>query len=331
MSYTTQDRFGDMVHKYVPPKKGELTGAPATWWPDYGSSTRDISYQENCGPTSHLFKSKVQNKSASRLEPMDAPQSVSTCQFRHPVAAREAILRESDAQPAAKLRARAATEKQGSLRRLELRQRKIDSWLDSAPIQVESIMASRSRSESTLNSLQSSDVSTQVYSRYGFLPERGLNGDKPLGMRSAVALSTPPGDGPRAIRMGGKQKPRKAWRLCPESRYTLDPVTFLPIPKAQLAARQRGEMIPIADTATPELNSRASPTPDLNSHGSPRGSRVSHASSAPGQQTPSPRNSPGQQSLTPCSAADSRGGRSGLNSPTYSSPRGAAHADDSDL
>jgi hypothetical protein len=142
MSYSTYDRHGGICNCYTHsrgggnPDGGSFSGGGYTWWPDFGPSGRDHSFASRAHPTDHIFEKHVVPKHWSTKpkdeEPAPPPQA---SQFMHPVPHREAMLqtmRHGDLKT--KFAAHEATEKQAALRRAEQRQRRVDAYMESAPI-----------------------------------------------------------------------------------------------------------------------------------------------------------------------------------------------------
>lgn len=156
-------------------------------------------------------------------------------------------------------------QKQASLRRLEARQKRVDSWLDTAPIRMtlpaqdtkaamraalaasDPKAISRSASEPSLSNEAGAEVSREVYERLGYLvgrskgsPADGYNGSRqrrhnPLSF-NALMFGGGLVDSKRS-RPAMKRKPSKQWRMCPESRFVFDPKTCLPVPRGGWGAQ----------------------------------------------------------------------------------------------
>lgn len=251
MSYTTQDRYNVPLHSYnASPAKPASTGCGKTWWPDYGPTIRDFSFQENCEPTSYHFKNPRRGPGSdppsSDLQHMSSPAPTMPAlrQFRKQAP--------PGSDPESRRRwAKEATAKQSNLNMLAKRAKVIDSWMSppdkSGDDESVSSVGSRSlpkiRSEGTLRVLRpSSDfVESQPLPTIDpatlRLPGRGLLGDKLPGMRSAVELSSRPtlSESKEIVRKQSMEvrfygSPSRRTTL-PQNRYVLDPATCLPVPR----------------------------------------------------------------------------------------------------
>lgn len=118
MSYTTTNRFGDVLHSYHPANAGVYV--KGMWFPDYGPGSMDFSEQYKKHPTSTIFRNQMSmpndrkklmekqeaelaspNRSTSapalRKTGMGAEQPLQ--QFRRPDPANEALRKSVDIQP----------------------------------------------------------------------------------------------------------------------------------------------------------------------------------------------------------------------------------------
>lgn len=252
MSYVTTDKHGGSFTHYSSVKSKEVVGTGNTWWPDFGPGIRDHSYQEKYAPHHHIFEKVVKPHTVVRTRSEPAPIST---QFRHPAPAREAMLHKADPTREEHLAAHEFFQKQASLRRLEARQRRMDKWLDTAPIRLtapdnskaamralamqDSKAAARSRSETSLSSEACGEASREVYERLGYLVGRSkgapADGQKGARQRRHNPLSFNAlmfgGGMVDSKRSRGPRKPSKQWRMLPESGFVFDPKTSLPVPR----------------------------------------------------------------------------------------------------
>lgn len=262
MSYSRMDRFGELTTSYAPTAAGS---GERTWWPDFGPSTQDFSQQRRSHPSDMIYEKIMEPKSWSTQERPRVPQGpASGAQFRNPAPARQALL-ETGTSADRKLAAHVTTERQLGLRRLEMRQRRVDSWAGTAPVHVSpylpgsgsgtapleplgSLLGSQSEPSLGLSTLAASSVSRDVYERHGYLVGRSQGsiadgrsggGDtrrrhNPLSLQSMLmpkdSGSLRSSSTTTRVRMGPR-KPGGQWRACPESRYIFDPRTFLPVPR----------------------------------------------------------------------------------------------------
>lgn len=253
MSYSTLDRYGGLSTTYAYARGGGGaavgTGSKGMWWPDYGPTTKDFSQQRRSHPAESIFEGIMEPRhwDANR-EKKEVPPSPESTQFRHPVPAREAMLK---AEPSleTKIAAHEVTQRQGALRRAEARQKRIDSWLDEAPIRLPGgagPQARHIRSESSLDSGSCSRVSRETYEKFGFLVGRsrgsiadGKDGSLSLRSRNSLALTEMLFDKKQLSRSVEKlrtpkessRKYVKPWQTMPESGFVFDPKSFLPIPR----------------------------------------------------------------------------------------------------
>jgi len=249
MSYCTVDRYGGFTNTYAHARGGgeNSRSTGRTWWPDFGPSTRDFSAQPRSHPSEAIFDSVIAPGKWSTRERVAPSAETLAPKFRNPQPARAAMLSPS---PSAEemLSAHAATERQSALRRMELRQRRVDSWLEQSPISKKSspLAEKRTRSEPSLelSSSQASQVSREVYQRHGFLVGRskgsiadGVNGAQPrrhnpLSLSSMMFSGDMMGSPGRKTRRAFRsRKPTQQWRMSPESRYVFDPQICLPVPR----------------------------------------------------------------------------------------------------
>lgn len=261
MSYVTQDRHGATTTHYASIKNTESVGTGKTWWPDFGPSIRDHSYQDGYMVHHHIFESQVKPHTTGRDRAPPPPER-QPAQFRNPAPARRAMLMNDQPTNERRLAAKQVTDRQSALRMLEVRQRQVDSWLEDAPVRMKAVGSSskaksaaslRSSSEPALgtseNSLSSeaaAQVSRQVYEKLGYLVGRhkggiadGLGGadqtkrrHNPLSMNSLLFSGSVLNGGssnPKKTTLAKKQS--KQWRMCPESSFVFDPRTSLPVPR----------------------------------------------------------------------------------------------------
>lgn len=97
-------------------------------------------------------------------------------QLRHPSPATEALLPSGPVDLSRKRRAHEVTQRQGALLRQELRQRRMDSWLEEAPIRMlpkhsklHQVWADASK---PLRAVSCAEVSREVYRRNGHVMSR---------------------------------------------------------------------------------------------------------------------------------------------------------------
>lgn len=261
MSYSTLDRYGGIKTVYASARERGPSGSTGpTWWPDFGPSTHDFSSQPRSHPSEHIFDHVMQPKKWSTA-PKSAPNlgpPVAT-QMRDPDPARNALFNKTVPSVDVKLAAHAVTERQASLRRLEMRQRAVDSWVQDAPVRMTMASLSdasrRSRSESALqdvsmSSSAASQVSRDVYEKHGYLVGRskgniadGMSGGSqrrhnPLSYNSMMFTGSLLGDpNGRAKTRSGPKKASGQWKTCPDSSYVLDPRTCLPVPRGGWASQ----------------------------------------------------------------------------------------------
>eukprot|EP00747_Dinoflagellata_sp_TGD_P208572 gnl/TRDRNA2_/TRDRNA2_82039_c1_seq1.p1 gnl/TRDRNA2_/TRDRNA2_82039_c1~~gnl/TRDRNA2_/TRDRNA2_82039_c1_seq1.p1 ORF type:complete len:273 (+),score=21.41 gnl/TRDRNA2_/TRDRNA2_82039_c1_seq1:56-820(+) len=101
MSYVTLDRYGDiatMRYNNNIRDPGRACGC-GSWWPDYGSATRDFCYQPGIHPTNTVFNNCVERQVAQNGQLANQPDSTTPRmqnhpqQFRHPNPTVEGIFR----------------------------------------------------------------------------------------------------------------------------------------------------------------------------------------------------------------------------------------------
>eukprot|EP00931_Biecheleriopsis_adriatica_P005310 TRINITY_DN106836_c0_g1_i1.p1 TRINITY_DN106836_c0_g1~~TRINITY_DN106836_c0_g1_i1.p1 ORF type:complete len:290 (-),score=40.70 TRINITY_DN106836_c0_g1_i1:100-969(-) len=256
MSYSTYNRYLEPTNKYAYERGGGPSGGTGmrVWWPDYGPGTMDFSAQDRSHPTETIFDKNVAPahkwSAASCTKPRDRPADIiHAAQIRHPAPAREAMLRNKEHPDIdVKLRAHEVTERQGALRRAEMRQRRIDAWAGEPPIRLSATAlseASRSRSDSLLNTIGSSQVSREVYQRNGYLVGRSkepARRSKPLSLHSMLFAGDLVNNNSSSTRVG--RRPRKyemQWKTLPEKKFVFDPKTFLPVPRGGWDAHEMGK------------------------------------------------------------------------------------------
>lgn len=253
MSYSTIDRFGSLSTTYV--KGGAPVGGTGlkSWWPDFGPGCQDFSQQPKGHPSESIFASVVEpmHWSHEARRPPPAKQNVAE-QFRNPAPARHAMLHRTEPEVGHKLAQHHITKRQSNLHRLELRAKRMDSWVGDAPIRMSAeylenskrLGGSRSLSEPSVGALSSehaSAVSRDVYEKHGWLVGRhqGSVADSRTGeasrrrnpsANSAMLLSGDLQDSTRPRRKP-LRKPAGQWRICPEKSFVFDPATCLPMPR----------------------------------------------------------------------------------------------------
>jgi len=87
MSYTTQDRYGEVKHAYT--NRGDKGYVSGIWWPDFGPLTVDHSDQPFVHPTPTIFRNEFEiprersgRIAAERADPKTADTTTSSKQFR---------------------------------------------------------------------------------------------------------------------------------------------------------------------------------------------------------------------------------------------------------
>mmetsp|Transcript_8263 Transcript_8263/g.18867 ORF Transcript_8263/g.18867 Transcript_8263/m.18867 type:complete len:304 (-) Transcript_8263:120-1031(-) len=252
MSYSTYDKHGGISTHYAHGRGGGPgAGTGRTWWPDFGPATRDFSAQDRSHPTETIFERVVKpGKWSATKSPGTSPASPVAAAFRNPQPARDALLTKAEPTPEAKRAAKAVTERQAALRRLEMRQRRVDSYLGAAPVHMTATTLSEARharSESCLrdvNSSQASEVSRDVYERHGYLVGRskgsiadGSSGahsrkHNPLSYTAMLFGGKVVGDSSSRSKKGFvPRRPSKQWKTCPESSFIFDRELSLPVPR----------------------------------------------------------------------------------------------------
>lgn len=256
MSYVTQDRHGACTIKYATIKSKEVVGTGKTWWPDYGPSLRDHSFLEKFAPHHHIFEKVVKPHTVGKT-PNPPRLEREPAQFRHPAPGREAMLLKDQPTHERRLAAKEVTDRQSAIRMMEVRQKKIDSWLEDAPIRMAATGSSKakalrgSQSAPALPSKPSeasAQHSREVYEKLGFLVGRskaattgGFSGvtnatrrHNPLSL-NALMFSGNVVDSSRASRSLSRtslpKKPSGQWKVFPESGFVFDPKTSLPVPR----------------------------------------------------------------------------------------------------
>eukprot|EP00747_Dinoflagellata_sp_TGD_P193684 gnl/TRDRNA2_/TRDRNA2_60165_c0_seq1.p1 gnl/TRDRNA2_/TRDRNA2_60165_c0~~gnl/TRDRNA2_/TRDRNA2_60165_c0_seq1.p1 ORF type:complete len:320 (+),score=35.89 gnl/TRDRNA2_/TRDRNA2_60165_c0_seq1:73-960(+) len=251
MSYSTQDRYGDVKNFYPAStsKSTEPVGTGCTWWPDYGPTQRDYSYQHRWSSTRHIFDKVVHPASVGFLPPEPPSAHVlADRQFRNPNPALHGMLKTEHEPHEHVSKARDATKKQGRLNMLADRQKKIDSWLPDAPVlrappgltplerqraEAQYGQLSRSRSESSLIAEQCSELSRETFEKHGWLVGRskgspadgrsGMSGTRrhnSLSFNSMLFGGELIESGGGAARSSKKSKrPGNQWRVCPENSF----------------------------------------------------------------------------------------------------------------
>lgn len=250
MSYVTQDRHGACTTHYASIKNTESVGTGKTWWPDFGPSIRDHSFQEKFSPHHHIFEKVVKPHTVGRAR-APPPLDRQPTQFRNPAPARQAMLMQDHPTHERLLAAKEVTAKQSSLRMLEVRQRQVDSWLEDVPMRMKAVGSSskgaslRSRSEPSLSAGAAASVSRDVYEKLGFLVGRskgsiadGMSGSEsskrrhnPLSMHALMFGGNVQAPAARPLASLKVRKPTKQWQTCPESSFVFDPRTSLPVPR----------------------------------------------------------------------------------------------------
>lgn len=235
MSYSFQDRHGGIMTGYHP-APGVTAAGQRTWWPDYGPGVRDFSHQVRTHPTESIFKSQVEPRKRP-TPPMMASQ------LRHPAPAQEALFSNSEPSVEVKQAAHAFTERQAALRRLEVRQKQVDRFIQEPPMRRIQSEPGSLRDISTAScSTSALEANRSVYERHGYLVGRhtgsvadGHGGALGKRRSNTLALSAMlfKGDivGEPRKRDRRPKKPSKQWHVTPESRFVFDPTTFLPVPR----------------------------------------------------------------------------------------------------
>lgn len=197
----------------------------------------DFSAQEKTHPSDTIFKNVVERKTwdPAAMSRVPAARLKPAAQMRHPAPSKEAMAPPKGPPDLEKKHwAHEVTERQGALRRAEMRQRRMDSWVTEAPIrQVPSTskltemwadasigpsptspkLSETTRHAMQLSALNCAQVSREVYRRNGYVLSR-----------TPVVKTSPE----------KFQRPRKyemAWKTIPDRRFVFDPKTFLPVPR----------------------------------------------------------------------------------------------------
>eukprot|EP00927_Polykrikos_kofoidii_P071153 TRINITY_DN67470_c0_g1_i1.p1 TRINITY_DN67470_c0_g1~~TRINITY_DN67470_c0_g1_i1.p1 ORF type:complete len:295 (-),score=51.44 TRINITY_DN67470_c0_g1_i1:48-932(-) len=242
MSYTTQDRFGGFCTTYK--SVGGTAGTGRTWWPDYGAGTNEFSYCKRGHPTETIFKDVQRFTAGSKTSPAELARATKAVdmQFRNPQPAMHAILHKEQPSDERRIAAKASTQRQSSLNRLEMRQRNVDRYLGDAPIRAQQSKDDEyvRRLDTTLSSLNCSEISRSVYEKNGWLVGRskpsiadgrttGRSKSTPLSFNAMMFRNELTGGG-SAKRLSGSSKSPKQLRPPPES-FNWDPRMCLPVPR----------------------------------------------------------------------------------------------------
>eukprot|EP00429_Kryptoperidinium_foliaceum_P079615 CAMPEP_0176216880 /NCGR_PEP_ID=MMETSP0121_2-20121125/17411_1 /TAXON_ID=160619 /ORGANISM="Kryptoperidinium foliaceum, Strain CCMP 1326" /LENGTH=319 /DNA_ID=CAMNT_0017556005 /DNA_START=20 /DNA_END=978 /DNA_ORIENTATION=- len=178
MSYSTLDRFGGLSTHYAHARARDVppTGTGlSTWWPDFGPGCGDFSQQRRSHPNEMIFEKVVEHKRwCAKTKPSPPAGDLVASQYRNPEPAKRATLHEAHPDAERRDTAHGFTERQASLRRLELRQRRVDAWAGEAPIRMGNALArapgSQSSPDLACHSAEgASKVSRAVYEQHGFL------------------------------------------------------------------------------------------------------------------------------------------------------------------
>eukprot|EP00443_Scrippsiella_acuminata_P098851 CAMPEP_0115603746 /NCGR_PEP_ID=MMETSP0272-20121206/16586_1 /TAXON_ID=71861 /ORGANISM="Scrippsiella trochoidea, Strain CCMP3099" /LENGTH=298 /DNA_ID=CAMNT_0003039277 /DNA_START=77 /DNA_END=969 /DNA_ORIENTATION=- len=273
MSYSTLDRFGGISTTYAHGRGGGPPGGSGlrnVWWPDFGPGCQDFSQQRRSHPNEMIFEKVVEPKHWSTApKPQAKPEPATTC-FRNPAAERVTML-PSGFEADRKIAAHAVTEKQAAIRRLELRQQRMDSWLEKAPIHTSAYLAVADKADradwpkpprskgalgnslsepalgntgnTNISSLSAATVSRDVYQKHGYLVGRsqgsiadGRSGatarkHTPLSLQKMMLSRSTQDSKASTSRRTGPRKPSGQWKVCPENSFRFDPQSFLPVPR----------------------------------------------------------------------------------------------------
>jgi len=293
MSYSTLDRFGGISTTYAHGRGGGPTASGGkSWWPDFGPGTHDFSSQDKSHPTETIFEKIVKPANWSQnARPASSSVQPVASQFRHPVPAREAMLHKAEPSAEAKYAAHAVTERQSALRRMEVRQRRVDAWMGPAPIRMsaaalqEALLREptqlrvpegprRSRSEAAVRDLSTSsasEASRAIYEMHGYTPigrskpsigSSGVRRHTPLSQSTMLYQGEVSGthaldDSGGRSRRSGPRKPSKQWQTCPDSSYVWDPQSFLPVPRGGWNAQMPTRWPEVEATGKRNLDSSA--------------------------------------------------------------------------
>jgi len=236
MSYSTLSRHGDVSTSYAHARGGDPSaGVGNTWWPDFGP-TRDFSVQERSHPCDSLFEHVKRAKRSSSEPVLTAPEAIQHRQFRNPQPSREALLSPTSTAEV-QLAAHTTTERQGALRRAELKTRRMEAWTLPAPIHL----------NHSHSSIAASKEGKTTYEKHGYLccrrPSSGNAGPPPAINTSNLnrSLSFSAMFGGDLLQVQTRQssrtlchkRPSKQWRELPETKFLLDPRSCLPVSRAR--------------------------------------------------------------------------------------------------
>jgi hypothetical protein len=185
-------------------------------------------------PTETIYEKVVKEK--KRLP----PQVLAPQQFRHPAPAREAFFTTAEPSLNIKLASHGITERKANLRRMELRQKAIDSWMHKRDEEAKAKLRDASNT-----SRSAIDAGKSIYEKHGYVKSKshgslGAGGASSLLSKNSLPLSVSTmllrGDSSlRGDQSTLSNRPRKSysksWRVCPENRFVFDPSTFLPAPR----------------------------------------------------------------------------------------------------
>ncbi|CAJ1351381.1 unnamed protein product [Effrenium voratum] len=210
--------------------------AEGVWWTKYGAASMDFSAQERTHPSDTIFKNVVAPKAwdPEAMRRVPPARLKPAAQRRHPAPSKEALLPQGPPDWERKLQAHALTTRQGALRRLEMRQRRIDTWAGEAPIRqcpLSPQLSQATRREMSLSALSCSQVSRDVYRRNGYLLGRS---HAPLRSKSLSLQSVLFAGEVMKTSQDKFKRPRKyemGWKTMPEKRFVFDPKSFLPVPR----------------------------------------------------------------------------------------------------
>lgn len=236
-------------------RRKSLGGKPGVWWTKYGAASMDFSAQEKTHPSDTIFKNVVERKTwdPAAMSRLPAPRLKPAAQMRHPAPAKEAMAPPKGPPDLEKKHwAHEVTQRQGALRRAEMRQRRMDGWISDAPIRqvpssskltemwadasfrpspVSPKLSEATRNEMQLSALSCAQVSREVYLRNGYVlgRTRAPIRSKSLSLQSVLFAGEVMKTSPDKF-----QRPRKyemAWKTIPDRRFVFDPKTFLPVPR----------------------------------------------------------------------------------------------------
>lgn len=236
-------------------RRKSFGGKDGVWWTKFGAATMDFSAQEKTHPSDTIFKNVVERKTwdPAAMSRVPAARLKPAAQMRHPAPSKEAMAPPKGPPDLEKKHwAHEVTERQGALRRAEMRQRRMDSWVTEAPIRqlpstskltemwadasIGPSPTSPKLSETTrhamqLSALNCAQVSREVYRRNGYVLSRtpAPLRSKSLSLQSVLFAREVVKTSPEKF-----QRPRKyemAWKTIPDRRFVFDPKTFLPVPR----------------------------------------------------------------------------------------------------